>query len=138
MSPNCWAGRPGWPGFRTGARAPRSADSAGFQRGRAAILERDTIAFWECQLFEAFCVVRVRFQGTGNAPHRAGDDIPVNFEDIEVVREFATSKDGTKVPLNICARRASSSTDAIPRYCMAMAVWRQPVARFRFHPPRLV
>src|SRR5208282_4567778 len=26
---------------------------------------------------------------------------PASFDDIEVVREFATSKDGTKVPLNI-------------------------------------
>ena len=30
---------------------------------------------------------------------------PVSFSDIEVTREFATSKDGTKVPLNIMHRR---------------------------------
>jgi prolyl oligopeptidase len=30
---------------------------------------------------------------------------PVNFDDIEVVREFATSKDGTKVPVNILRRK---------------------------------
>jgi prolyl oligopeptidase len=30
---------------------------------------------------------------------------PVDFEDIEVVREFATSKDGTKVPLNILRKK---------------------------------
>jgi prolyl oligopeptidase len=30
---------------------------------------------------------------------------PVDFDDIEVVREFATSKDGTKVPLNILHRK---------------------------------
>ena len=30
---------------------------------------------------------------------------PVDFGDIEVVREFATSKDGTKVPLNILRRK---------------------------------
>ena len=30
---------------------------------------------------------------------------PVNFDDIEVVREFATSKDGTKVPLNILRKK---------------------------------
>lgn len=30
---------------------------------------------------------------------------PVNFDDCEVVREFATSKDGTKVPVNIIRKR---------------------------------
>ena len=30
---------------------------------------------------------------------------PVDFDDIEVVREFATSKDGTKVPLNILCQK---------------------------------
>jgi prolyl oligopeptidase len=30
---------------------------------------------------------------------------PVDFEDIEVVREFATSKDGTKVPVNIMHKK---------------------------------
>jgi prolyl oligopeptidase len=30
---------------------------------------------------------------------------PANFDDIEVVREFATSKDGTKVPLNILRKK---------------------------------
>jgi prolyl oligopeptidase len=31
---------------------------------------------------------------------------PVDFDDIEVVREFATSKDGTKVPLNILRKKS--------------------------------
>jgi prolyl oligopeptidase len=30
---------------------------------------------------------------------------PVSFHDVEVVREFATSKDGTKIPLNIIRRK---------------------------------
>jgi len=30
---------------------------------------------------------------------------PVNFDDVEVVREFATSKDGTRVPLNIVRKK---------------------------------
>lgn len=30
---------------------------------------------------------------------------PANFDDIEVVREFATSKDGTKVPINILRKK---------------------------------
>jgi len=32
---------------------------------------------------------------------------PVDFDDIEVVREFATSKDGTKVPVNILSRKGT-------------------------------
>ncbi len=32
---------------------------------------------------------------------------PVSFSDIEVTREFATSKDGTKVPLNILRRKGT-------------------------------
>ena len=32
---------------------------------------------------------------------------PVSFDDIEVVREFAISKDGTKVPLNIMRRKGT-------------------------------
>jgi prolyl oligopeptidase len=34
-------------------------------------------------------------------------DSPVKFDDAEVVREFATSKDGTKVPLNIIRRKGT-------------------------------
>ena len=32
---------------------------------------------------------------------------PVSFEDAEVVREFATSKDGTRIPLNIIRRKGT-------------------------------
>ena len=32
---------------------------------------------------------------------------PVSFADIEVTREFATSKDGTKIPLNILCRKGT-------------------------------
>jgi prolyl oligopeptidase len=32
---------------------------------------------------------------------------PVNFDDAEVVREFATSKDGTKVPLNVIRKKGT-------------------------------
>ena len=32
---------------------------------------------------------------------------PVDFDDLEVVREFATSKDGTKIPLNIIRKKGT-------------------------------
>jgi prolyl oligopeptidase len=39
---------------------------------------------------------------------------PVDFNDIEVVREFATSKDGTKVPLNILRKKGLKLTGNNP------------------------
>jgi len=47
--------------------------------------------------------------GAGKAPRRSAlfETSPANFDDCEVVREFATSKDGTKVPLNILRRKGT-------------------------------
>src|SRR5207253_6554877 len=50
------------------------------------------------------------FHLTGNAPPKKTalvDSSPVSFADIEVSREMATSKDGTKVPLNIIRRKGA-------------------------------
>jgi len=41
---------------------------------------------------------------TRTSPVRA---LPVKFEDAEVVRDFATSKDGTRIPLNIIRRKGT-------------------------------
>jgi prolyl oligopeptidase len=47
------------------------------------------------------------YDPAANAVHRTAVYLtsPADFEDIEVVREFATSKDGTKVPLNILCKK---------------------------------
>ncbi len=46
----------------------------------------------------------------------------VKFDDAEVVREFAVSKDGTRVPVNIIRRKGTPSwTARIPRCSMATA-----------------
>ena len=50
------------------------------------------------------------FHLTGNAPPKKTalvDSSPVSFADIEVSREMATSKDGTKVPLNIIRKKGT-------------------------------
>src|SRR5437763_1101823 len=50
------------------------------------------------------------FHLTGNAPSTRTalvDSSPVSFADIEVSREMATSKDGTKVPLNIIRKKGA-------------------------------
>jgi prolyl oligopeptidase len=39
---------------------------------------------------------------------------PVSFADVEVVREFATSKDGTRVPLNILRRKGTKLNGTNP------------------------
>jgi prolyl oligopeptidase len=39
---------------------------------------------------------------------------PLNYEDAEVVREFATSKDGTKIPLNIVRRKGAKIDSNTP------------------------
>jgi len=41
-------------------------------------------------------------------------DSPVKFDDAEVVREFVTSKDGTKVPLNIIRRKGTKLAGTNP------------------------
>ena len=47
-------------------------------------------------------------EGTGGASITAlANSSPVDFSDIEVVREFAISKDGTKIPLNIIRRKGT-------------------------------
>ena len=54
-------------------------------------------------------------EGTGKSEETAlAQTSPVKFDDVEVVREFATSKDGTRVPLNIVRRRGTALNGANP------------------------
>jgi len=54
-------------------------------------------------------------EATGKSEETAlAQTSPVKFDDVEVVREFATSKDGTRVPLNIVHRRGTVLNGANP------------------------
>src|SRR5438045_9489694 len=69
-------------------------------------LEHNSLLFRDVSYTEpAAC-----FQLTGNAPPKKTalvDSSPVSFADIEVSRETATSKDGTKVLLNIIRKKGT-------------------------------
>jgi len=52
---------------------------------------------------------------TGKATRTAlSETSPINFDDAEVVREFATSKDGTRVPVNIIRRKGTKLDGSNP------------------------
>ena len=69
-------------------------------------LEDDSLLFRDISYTEP----AAWFHLTGNAPPKKTalvDSSPVSFADIEVSREMATSKDGTKVPLNIIRKKGT-------------------------------
>ncbi|HMO87303.1 MAG TPA: prolyl oligopeptidase family serine peptidase, partial [Lacipirellulaceae bacterium] len=62
-----------------------------------------------------------RFDAAAGAASRTafGTEEPVSLADAEVVREFATSKDGTRVPVNILYRKGTQRDGTNP--CLATA-----------------
>lgn len=52
--------------------------------------------------------VRVDEASGKSSPTKLRQTSPVSFGDVEVVREFATSKDGTRVPLNIVRKKGTA------------------------------
>ncbi|MBN2474019.1 MAG: S9 family peptidase [Pirellulales bacterium] len=64
-------------------------------------LEEDDVLFTNTSFVDPPAVYRYR-PGTGATERTAlATSWPVDFSDVQVVREFATSKDGTRVPVNI-------------------------------------
>ncbi len=72
---------------------------------------------------------------TGNAPRRTGLDTvtPLDFSSMEVERVFATSKDGTRVPVNLIARAGTPKDGTAPAvlygyggYAISIKPWFQP------------
>lgn len=73
--------------------------------GGLACWEGDTLVFGNVSYLQPFAWYA--FSHAQGSPQRTALYMtsPVNYDDIEVVREFATSKDGTKVPVNILRKK---------------------------------
>jgi prolyl oligopeptidase len=80
--------------------------------GSATVAEVEPVA-GGAVLYDIDTYLRPRYyasydEATGRSSDTAiAQKSPVSFDDTEVVREFATSRDGTRVPLNIVRRRGT-------------------------------
>lgn len=79
-----------------GPEQPALATAGGLTK-----LEGDDVLFSDTSYVEPPAYYRFRAAAGKTAKTVLATDAPVDFRDIEVVREFAISADGTKVPLNI-------------------------------------
>ena len=68
-------------------------------------LEGDDVLFSNTSFIDPAAYYRFRAQTHTTEKTALATKSPVDFRDIEVVREFATSKDGTKVPITIIKPR---------------------------------
>ena len=64
-------------------------------------LEADDILFGDTSFVAPPAVYQFFAEQNRTEKTRLATDSPVNFSDVEVVRQFATSNDGTKIPVNI-------------------------------------
>lgn len=64
-------------------------------------LEGDDILFGDTSFVAPPAVYQFFAEQNRTEKTRLATDSPVDFSDVEVVRQFATSKDGTKIPVNI-------------------------------------
>ena len=70
-------------------------------------LEDGSLLYKDVSYIAPFVWERVAPDNTQSAETALRGTSPVSFDDIEVVREFAVSKDGTKIPLNIMRRKGT-------------------------------
>ena len=69
--------------------------------GGLAKLEEDNILFSDTSFIAPPAIYHFDAQSGRTQKTQLATASPVNFSDVEVVREFATSKDGTRIPVNI-------------------------------------
>ncbi len=70
-------------------------------------MEDDSLLFKDVSYTQPFAIYHLGAAEDEPVKTALRGTAPVNFEDIEVVREFAPSKDGTKIPLNIMRRKGT-------------------------------
>jgi prolyl oligopeptidase len=70
-------------------------------------LEDGSLLFRDVSYTEPAAWFHCANENTGPAKTALRSTSPVSFADVEVRREFATSKDGTKIPLNILSRKGT-------------------------------
>ncbi len=74
----------------------------------------DDILFRDVSFIDPPAYYRFEATTTTTTKTELATDSPVSYDDVEVVREFATSKDGTKVPVNIIMRKDTRLDGANP------------------------
>jgi prolyl oligopeptidase len=76
--------------------------------------EEDELYFWNTSYTEPGALFSFQPNAKQPEPTAIRTCVPVSFQDIEVVRAFAPSKDGTEVPLNILRRKDTRLDGANP------------------------
>ena len=78
--------------------------------GGMAPLTGDDMMFSNASFVEPPAFYLFRAAAGKTEKTKLATDSPVSFDDVEVVREFATSKDGTKIPVNILLPKSASTS----------------------------
>jgi len=77
-------------------------------------LEDNSLLFRDASYTEPAAWFKIAPGKTDPVKTALANNTPVSFADIEVTREFATSKDGTKIPLNIIRRKGTQKNGSNP------------------------
>jgi prolyl oligopeptidase len=95
---------------------PVSAVSSYF--ARLCLVGEDRVA-WSCESFTEPAAWWVAADGEAPRPTALGTTSPVDLSGYEVTREFASSRDGTRVPLNIIAAPGTPRDGTSPTLLVA-------------------